>query len=153
MRAETHKLEPALRARASHFLNGVPGAGGDLFAASFFEMGSIVVSFATAWMYRGFDVTRWRSDDVVKLARTLVHDNVGAADVLGIMAGLLIGGSLAFILTRWELGSRGASERWSTLAPLADKRCSTEHHQGPKSPDSPFARAFLRAPATAPPVP
>jgi hypothetical protein len=63
----------------------------------FYEIGSIVVTRLVALGAPGFDLTRWRSDDVLKLAGTLFADGGGgAADALGIAASALLGTVLAF---------------------------------------------------------
>ncbi len=98
-------LEWALRARRSWPLRAavlgaaLPAAlapflsiGGD-----YYEMGSIVVTRAAAIAHPSFDVGRWRSDDVVKLATALLGTGPArAGDALGLAAGAALGGVLTF---------------------------------------------------------
>jgi hypothetical protein len=98
------RSRPALR--AAMFGVALPVAlapflslGGD-----YYEMGSILVTRAVAIAHPGFDVHRWRSDDVAKLVTTLFHSGTGSAvDGLGIALGALLGGALA--LATYALGS------------------------------------------------
>jgi hypothetical protein len=100
------------RARAFAFGATLPlayapfmSAGGD-----YYEMGSILVSGAVKTFDAGFDVTRWRSDDLVKLAGELFHrappKDVGS--IIGLSAGSLLGLALAF--ATYHLGA--AWPRW-----------------------------------------
>ncbi len=65
----------------------------------YFEMGSIIVSRLVAMSIAppGFEVARWRSDDLFKKAAELWSADGGIADGLGIAASLAIGGILAWL--------------------------------------------------------
>jgi hypothetical protein len=83
-------------------------------------MGSIVVSRVAALAVPGFEVTRWRSDDLVKLAGSLF---AGAGtgtlfDAAGLAASFAVGAVLMFgtyglgvlwaeVVARWGRGREG----------------------------------------------
>jgi hypothetical protein len=64
----------------------------------YYEMGSIMVSRVAAWIDRGFIVTRWRSDDLFKLAEQLFGpEGTGAPlDAFGLAVSFVVGAGLAF---------------------------------------------------------
>jgi len=74
----------------------------------YYEMGSILVSRCAAWWSPTLPLVRWRSDDLFKLASTLMASEppAGIADAVGLTASLLVGMVLMFA-TYW-LGSRWA---------------------------------------------
>jgi hypothetical protein len=106
------------------------------FTGDYYEMASLLVSRLAAWLTPGFDVQRWRSDDVFKLLGQLQGQSA-AADYLGVTAALLIGGMLAlgtYALGGW-LAHRvvPAGDRPSPLSPIrqsTDARRSTHRHVG-----------------------
>ena len=61
----------------------------------YYEMGSILVSRAVAWLVPGFAIDRWRSDDLIKLVSER-WASATVADVAGIAASLIVGTTLAF---------------------------------------------------------
>jgi hypothetical protein len=65
----------------------------------YYEMGSILVSRATAQLDPGFAVTRWRSDDLFRLGATLFGaDGTGSAgDLAGLALSFVAGVTLAFL--------------------------------------------------------
>jgi hypothetical protein len=62
----------------------------------YYEMGSILVSRLAAWLDPVIPVTRWRSDDLFKLAGQLVESGATAADAIGLAASFIVGVVLAF---------------------------------------------------------
>ena len=82
----------------------------------YYEMGSILVSRVVATSSPGFAVTRWRSDDLVKLLSTLAPAAT-VSDALGVTASLLVAVALAFA-TYWAgvMVSAGAARRRRTSA-------------------------------------
>ncbi len=83
----------------------------------YYEMGSILVSRAAQRWQPAFVVERWRSDDLFLLVDRLFGEagDGGAADALGLGAGLLLGTVLAFLtyaagaqLARWWLGAESS---------------------------------------------
>lgn len=93
---------PALSANAQAMLFGmaIPIAFAPFISLTgdFYEMGSIVVSRVAAWIDSGVDVTRWRSDDLFKLAGQLFgKDGPGTpADAFGLALSFVAGVVLAF---------------------------------------------------------
>ncbi len=79
----------------------------------YYEMGSILVSRTVAALVPGFVVSRWRSDDLVKLVGVLAPD-ARATDAAGVGASLLVAAILA-LATYWsgvfvsDIGGRGLS--------------------------------------------
>lgn len=72
----------------------------------YYEMGSIVVSRAVAMLDGGFDVRRWRSDDLFALGGKLFSDGGGGGmtDAIGLAAAFAVGfaGALAtYAAGRW----------------------------------------------------
>ena len=65
----------------------------------YYEMGSIVVSRVVAWLTPGFAVTRWRSDDLLKLGGQLFGSaGTGTAgDAAGVTTSFVLGVALAFL--------------------------------------------------------
>lgn len=65
----------------------------------YYEMGSILVSRLSAWLTPGFTVTRWRSDDLFKLAGQLFGSDGGGTigDAVGLAASFVLGVVLAFL--------------------------------------------------------
>jgi hypothetical protein len=65
----------------------------------YYEMGSILISRLAATVDPGFDVARWRSDDLFKLAGALFGaDGTGmASDAVGLGASFAVGAVLAFL--------------------------------------------------------
>lgn len=65
----------------------------------YYEMGSILVSRAVAEFVPGFSASRWRSDDVFRVASQLFGpDGSGTiADAMGVSASLVVGIVLAFL--------------------------------------------------------
>lgn len=67
----------------------------------YYEMGSILVSRLVVFWLPSFPLTRWRSDDLFKLADQLVHTpGASFGDVAGVSASLLLGIVLVFA-TYW----------------------------------------------------
>jgi hypothetical protein len=64
----------------------------------FYEMGSIIVSRLTAWIFPGFEPFYWRSDDLLKLSRRLFFSGNAPhiRDVMGLSASLLLAIVLIF---------------------------------------------------------
>jgi len=62
----------------------------------YYEMGSIVVSRVTSVFIAGFDVERWRSDDLFKLAGELEAGDGTLADALGLSIAFVVGVVLMF---------------------------------------------------------
>jgi hypothetical protein len=94
----------------------------------YYEMGSILVSRAAALLQPGFDVTRWRGDDLFKLA----GERFGSGDAGGIAAGGIadgLGMGAAFVLgclLAWLTYAAGAAwsvalERWRAGAAADDR--------------------------------
>ncbi len=65
----------------------------------YYEMGSIAVSRVVAWLAPGFAVTRWRSDDLLKLGAQLFGSGgTGtASDAAGVATSFVLGVALAFL--------------------------------------------------------
>src|SRR5262245_26353721 len=63
----------------------------------YYEMGSIIVSRVVALVDPGFDVARWRSDDLPKLASQLFGDGGTAIDAIALAASFTVGVVLAFV--------------------------------------------------------
>jgi hypothetical protein len=63
----------------------------------YYEMGSILVSRLAAWLDPGVPVTRWRSDDLLKLAEQLLESDGAAGDAVGLAASFVVGTVLAFV--------------------------------------------------------
>lgn len=65
----------------------------------YYEMGSILVSRLAAWLEPGFAITRWRSDDLFKLAERLFgSDGAGSiGDAAGLAVSFAVGVVLAFL--------------------------------------------------------
>src|SRR5262250_2511544 len=111
---------PMLRAAAGSSWRGARQAA--LFGASlpvafapfisltgdYYEMGSILVSRAAATLTPGFDVARWRSDDLFKLAGSLFgSDGTGtASDALGLTLSFAVG--LALAVSTYAAGDASA---------------------------------------------
>ena len=66
-------------------------------AGDYFEMGTIIVSRVVAAAAPGFDLVRWRSDDLFKKAGELWASDGGIADAVGLSASLLVGALLALL--------------------------------------------------------
>lgn len=62
----------------------------------YYEMGSIIVSRATSLFVSGFDLQRWRSDDLFKLAGELQEGNGTLNDAFGLSAAFVVGAGLMF---------------------------------------------------------
>src|SRR5215472_5614574 len=65
----------------------------------YYEMGSILISRLVATVDPGFDVARWRSDDLFKLAGSLFGtDGAGtASDAVGLGTSFVVGAVMAFL--------------------------------------------------------
>ena len=75
----------------------------------YYEMGSIAVTDLVAGAAPGFDVDRWRSDDLFKLISELDRSgSLAAGDVVGIAMSFLVGLILAF-------ATYGLGRLWSRL--------------------------------------
>jgi hypothetical protein len=72
----------------------------------YYEMGSILVSRAVAVIDPGFEVSRWRSDDLPKLVGELFADGGTATDAIGLAASFAVGVVLAFVT--YALGAEWA---------------------------------------------
>jgi hypothetical protein len=81
----------------------------------YYEMGSIVVSRVAAWLTPGVPVTRWRGDDLFKLAGQLFgNGGTGSVgDVAGMAASFALGVVLAFLTYAVGGAWAGVIERWS----------------------------------------
>lgn len=86
------------------------------FTGDYYEMGSILVSRAAAWLRPGFDVQRWRSDDVFKLLGQLQEQAPAAGDYAGVALALLVGAGLG--LATYALGT--LTGNW--LLPAAEQQ-------------------------------
>jgi hypothetical protein len=73
----------------------------------YYEMGSILVTRAVALWSPGFQLARWRSDDVFRLAAALAESDGSVADAVGVTSALLVGVVLAF--TTYWLGTLAAN--------------------------------------------
>jgi hypothetical protein len=80
----------------------------------YYEMGSIIVSRLTSILVVGFDLQRWRSDDLFKLAGELQAGDGTLADALGLSIAFVVGAVLTFatyaagsLCSRW-LRTRGS---------------------------------------------
>jgi hypothetical protein len=72
-------------------------------SGDYYEMGSIIVSRVTSWLVTNFDVKRWRSDDLFKLAGELSSaDGGGAFDAFGLTLSFLAG--VVLIYTTYAAG-------------------------------------------------
>jgi hypothetical protein len=126
LRASTRAAWPPRR-RALVFGAALPVAlapflslGGD-----YYEMGSIVVSRAAASLRPGLDLARWRSDDLGKLASTLLRtEGAGIDDAIGVASGAALGAVLA--VATYTLGCAWAA--W-LRGRIAKARPSTEGGQ------------------------
>jgi|SRR5262245_7319449 len=75
----------------------------------YYEMGSILVSRAVAVIHPAFEVSRWRSDDLPKLAGQLFGGGDGTAlDAIGLAASFAVGVLLAFV-------TYGVGAEWARL--------------------------------------
>ncbi len=63
----------------------------------YYEMGSILVSRAASWLVEGFDVERWRSDDLFKLAGELSSGDGTAFDAIGLSLAFAVGIALIYV--------------------------------------------------------
>lgn len=63
----------------------------------YYEMGSILVSRVASWFVAEFDVERWRSDDVFKLAGELMGAGGTLFDAAGVSAAFVVGFVLMFV--------------------------------------------------------
>lgn len=87
----------------------------------YYEMGSILVSACMAAISPGFDVTRWRSDDLILQVRTLMgpEGSGSIGDSIGITAGFALGAVMAW--GTYLLGARlgGRAERPGSASAVA----------------------------------
>jgi hypothetical protein len=67
-------------------------------AGDYYEMGSILVTRLVSFIFRDFQVHRWRSDDLFRIAGDLFFssDTYKAADIAGVSFSLLTGIILVF---------------------------------------------------------
>jgi hypothetical protein len=88
----------------------------------FYEMGSIVVSRAAAAVQPGFDLTRWRADDLPRLVGERFASGAGgtAADAFGIGLAFVLGSLLAWLT--YAAGAAVASLLGIAAARPADTR-------------------------------
>jgi hypothetical protein len=73
----------------------------------YYEMGSILVSRAVSMLVPDFDVRRWRSDDLFKLAGGLSSGGARLSDAAGVTLSVVVGLVLAFAtygVGRWWAG-------------------------------------------------
>jgi len=96
--AANPRLRPAVQAALFGVSLPIALAPFISLTGDYYEMGSILVSRAVAEIVPGFSATRWRSDDVFKLASQLFEDGgTGTTvDVMGVSASLVVGIVLAF---------------------------------------------------------
>jgi hypothetical protein len=80
----------------------------------YYEMGSIVVTRAMAFVDPGFPLERWRSDDFFSLAGRLANDRLGPGDVAGLSASGLVGLVLALATYHAGAGVAALGERLRT---------------------------------------
>jgi hypothetical protein len=68
----------------------------------YYEMGSIIISRFKAVWSPGFELERWRSDDLIKLVKELFFktNSIRIVDIIGVTASFLFGLVLSFI-TYW----------------------------------------------------
>ncbi len=80
------------------------------FSGDYYEMGSIIVSKIANLISPAIEITRWRSDDVFKLAGEIFFSGspYGAADIVGVAVSFLLG--IVLIYTTYMLGVL-----WSSL--------------------------------------
>jgi hypothetical protein len=80
-------------------------------AGDYYEMGSVLVSRGASFVIPGFELSRWRSDDLFKLSSTLFSPlaSVHFIDVAGVSLAALIGCVLC--LATYALGVRCSSLR------------------------------------------
>lgn len=91
-------------------------------AGDYFEMGSIIVSRVVAAVARGFDLARWRSDDLFKKAGELWAGDGDAADAAGLAASLLVGALLALLTYAAAVLWSDAVGRWHALGATRGER-------------------------------
>jgi hypothetical protein len=118
-------LKSACSRTASSHLNSVkfgiaiPLAYAPFIAVTgdFYEMGSIIISRLSAWVFPGFKPFYWRSDDLLKLSRQLFFSGhvPYIQDVIGLSASLLLAIVLIFS-TYW------AGVFWSRLLLIRIKK-------------------------------
>jgi hypothetical protein len=74
------------------------------FSGDYYEMGSIIVSRAASLFSPSFDVERWRSDDLFKLADGLFFSGgqYGTGDVAGVSLSFILG--IVLIYATYFLG-------------------------------------------------
>jgi hypothetical protein len=103
------RMRPGLR-QAAVFGASLPLAMAPFtsLVGDYYEMGSIIVSRAVSWIVAGFDLERWRSDDLVKLAGELFSAGGGAGDAAGLTVSTIVGVVLAF-------ATYAAGAVWSSL--------------------------------------
>jgi hypothetical protein len=91
------RMRPSLR-QAAVFGASLPLAMAPFtsLVGDYYEMGSIVVSRAVSWIVPAFDLERWRSDDLVKLAGELFSADGGTGDAAGLAVSSIVGVVLAF---------------------------------------------------------
>jgi hypothetical protein len=84
----------------------------------YYEMGSIIVSRLTSTLAGGFDLQRWRSDDLFKLAGELQAGDGTVADALGLSIAFIAGVLLMFatyaagrLCSSWLLPRRGITTK------------------------------------------
>jgi len=83
----------------------------------YYEMGSIMVSRATAWLDPDFVVTRWRSDDLVKLGGRLFGPDGGGTFADG--CGLALSFALGVVLA---VATYGAGSAWAAALGVGRSR-------------------------------
>jgi hypothetical protein len=109
---------PDLRpnAQALLFGAGLPIAFAPFISLTgdYYDMGSILVSRVASWLDAGLVLTRWRSDDLFKLAGQLFGtDGTGTAlDALGLALSFLVGAALA-------LGTYALGVAFSQMLPIS----------------------------------
>lgn len=77
----------------------------------YFEMGSVIVSRLTSWFVAGFDIERWRSDDLFKLAGELSNGDGTSFDAFGLTLSFLVG--VVLIYATWAAGIACSRMIWN----------------------------------------
>jgi hypothetical protein len=101
LRAAARPGQPPLR-QAVMFGAALPIAFAPFVSLTgdYYEMGSIVISRMVSWVDPQFTVTRWRSDDLSKLADQLFGSGAGGGgggDIAGLAASFVLGVVLAVL--------------------------------------------------------
>lgn len=97
LRSATHERRPLRAAVKLGVAMPIAFAPFISITGDYYEMGSILVSRVVSMMTPGFDPSRWRSDDLFKLAGELSGGDGSALDVLGLGLSFLTGVALIYL--------------------------------------------------------